>query len=302
MNVFVAGGTGTIGVPLVRALVAAGHRVTALTRSPEKAGTLRAVGARPAVADALDAGALARVVLEARPTHVIHQLTALPREGVVRPGQLAPTNLLRTEGTRNLLAAAIQAGSRRFVAGSFAPMLAVPEDAPRAVREGADAVRSMESQVLEATRQGLIGGVVLRYGLFYGPGNPAFERTVRLVRRRMMPVVRGDRGLLPWIHLDDAVSATVAALDEAPAGAVYDIVDDQAVSMSDMVREIAKQTGAAAPLAIPAWVPRLLSPFMASMLTTRLTLSNARARAELEWRPRYPTWRDGVSQLVRQAA
>jgi nucleoside-diphosphate-sugar epimerase len=118
----------------------------------------------------------------------------------------------------------------------------------------------------------------------------------------MLPVVRGDRGLLPWIHLDDAVSATVAALDEAPAGAVYDIVDDQAVSMSDMVREIAKQTGAPAPLAIPAWLPRLLSPFMAGLLTLRLPLSNARARAELQWRPRYATWRQGVSQLVRPAA
>jgi nucleoside-diphosphate-sugar epimerase len=302
MDVFVAGGTGTIGVPLVRALVAAGHRVVASTRSPEKAASLRALGARPAIADALDADALARLVREARPTHVIHQLTALPKEGAIRPGQLAPTNRLRTEGTKNLLAAAIEAGARRFIVGSFAPMLAVPEDAPRPVRAGADAVRSMETQVLEASRKRLIGGVVLRYGLFYGPGNPVTERTVRLVRRRMMPVVRDDHGLLPWIHLDDAVSATVAALDGAPAGAVYDIVDDQAVSMSEMVREIAKQAGAPAPLTIPGWLPRLVSPFMAGLLSLRLPLSNARARADLGWRPRYATWREGVSQLVRQAA
>jgi nucleoside-diphosphate-sugar epimerase len=118
----------------------------------------------------------------------------------------------------------------------------------------------------------------------------------------MMPVVRDDHGLLPWIHLDDAVSATVAALDGAPAGAVYDIVDDQAVSMSEMVREIAKQAGAPAPLTIPGWLPRLVSPFMAGLLSLRLPLSNARARADLGWRPRYATWREGVSQLVRQAA
>jgi nucleoside-diphosphate-sugar epimerase len=302
MNVFVAGGTGTIGVPLVRALVAAGHQVTALTRSPDKASAVRALGARPAVADALDAGALARVVLEARPTHVVHQLTALPRDGITRAEQLAPTNRLRAEGTTHLLEAAIRAGAARFLAGSFAPLLAVPPDAPRLVREAVDAVGSMEAQVLEATRRGLIEGVVLRYGLFYGPGNPATERLVALVRRRRMPVVRGDQGLLPWIHLDDAVAATVAALDAAPPGRVYDIVDDQAVSISEMVREIARQAGAPDPWTVPAWLPRLVSPYMAGFFSMRLPLSNEKAAADFGWRPRYRTWREGVSQTVLQAA
>jgi nucleoside-diphosphate-sugar epimerase len=302
MNVFVAGGTGTIGVPLVRALVQEGHQVTAMTRSPEKVPAIRALGARPAVADALDPDALARVVLEAQPTHVVHQLTALPREGITRAGQLVPTNRLRAEGTRHLLDAAVRAGARRLVAGSFAPMAAVPPDAPGPLGEAAEAVRAMEAQVLEAARQGSIEGVVLRYGLWYGPGNPMTDRVVRLVRRRMMPVVRNDRGLLPWIHLDDVVGATLAALHRGASGAVYDVVDDQAVSMSDMVREIARQAGAPRPFAVPARVLRLVSPYMAGFLSIRLPLSNEKARAELGWRPRYRTWREGVSQALLQAA
>jgi nucleoside-diphosphate-sugar epimerase len=302
MKVFVAGGTGTIGVPLVRALVAAGHEVTALTRSPEKAAHVRALGAQAAVADALDAEALARAVLDARPTHVIHQLTALPKEGIRRPEQLTPTNRLRDDGTRNLLAAAIRAGARRLVAGSFAPLLGVPEDVPPGVREGVEAVRSMEAQVVGAAKQGLIEGVVLRYGLWYGPGNPATEKIAGLVRRRLMPVVRHDQGLLPWIHIDDVVSATVAALDRGRSGAVYAIVDDQPASMSDIVREIARRSGAPRPIAVPAWVLRLASPYMAGFLSMRLALSNQEARADLGWRPAYPTLREGVSQLVLQAA
>jgi nucleoside-diphosphate-sugar epimerase len=302
MKVFVAGGTGTIGVPLVRALVAAGHEVTALTRTAEKAAGVRALGARAAVADALDADALARAVLDARPTHVIHQLTALPRDGITRAEQLTPTNRLRDEGTRNLLAAAVRAGAGRFVAGSFAPLVGVREPMPRGVPEAVNAVRSMEAQVIEAARHGLIGGVVLRYGLWYGPGNPMTEKITGLVRRRLMPVVRNDQGLLPWIHQDDVVAATVAALDRGRAGEAYDIVDDQPASMSDMVREIARRSGAPRPIAVPAWVLRLASPYMAGFLSLRLALSNEKARADLGWRPAYATLREGVSQLVLQAA
>jgi nucleoside-diphosphate-sugar epimerase len=128
------------------------------------------------------------------------------------------------------------------------------------------------------------------------------DQVVRLVRRRMMPVVRNDRGLLPWIHLDDVVGATLAALHRGASGAVYDVVDDQAVSMSDMVREIARQAGAPRPFAVPARVLRLVSPYMAGFLSIRLPLSNEKARAELGWRPRYRTWREGVSQALLQAA
>jgi nucleoside-diphosphate-sugar epimerase len=303
MNIFVAGGTGTIGVPLVRALLAAGHQVHSLTRSASKADEIRALGAQPAIADALDAGGLRRVVLAARPTHVIHQLTALPKEGARRASDLAATSRLRSEGTRNLLEASIAAGARRIVAGSFAAFQAeLPANAPREVMEGVAAVRSMESQILEASSRGAIEGVVLRYGLFYGPGNPATARMMHMVRRRMLPVVRDDQGLLPFIHVEDAVSATIAALDRAPAGSAYDIVDDQPASMRDIVEGMARQAGAPRPFAVPQWVPRVLSPFMAGFMSIRLPLSNAKARAELGWAPRYPTWREGLAGMVERAA
>ena len=168
MNVFLAGGSGAIGVPLVRLLVAGGHQVTALTRSSANATMLRGLGATAAVADALDPDALHRVVVAAHPTHVIHQLTALPKAGPRRATDLMPTNRLRIDGTRNLIAAAVAAGAARIVGGSFALMgAASTQPIPADVRDAADAVRSMESQILEASRSGAIEGVVLRYGLFY---------------------------------------------------------------------------------------------------------------------------------------
>jgi len=298
MNVFLAGGSGAIGVPLVRALVAAGHSVTALTRSPANAPMLRALGATPAVADALDADALRRVVVAAHPTHVIHQLTALPKGGPRSARDLMPTNRLRTEGTRNLVAAASAAGAARMIGGSFALLGAAKSGIPPGIAAAADAVQSMESQILEA--RGL-EGVVLRYGLFYGPETASTLQMIALARRRLLPAVRGDRGLLPWIHVDDAASATVAALDRAPAGSTYDIVDDRAVSSSEMARAIAAAAGAPRPIAVPAWLPRLVAPYLARMMAIRLPLSNEKARAELGWRPAFPTIDEGLSTLRRAA-
>lgn len=302
MNVFLAGGSGAIGVPLVRALVAGGHQVTALTRTAANEAKLRALGATPAVADALDAGALRRVVVAAHPSHVIHQLTALPKAGPRSARDMVPTNRLRIEGTRNLIAAAVAAGAKRLVGGSFALMGAAKSGVPPDAQQAADAVRSMESQILEASRAGLIEGVVLRYGLFYGPDNGMTDQLIALARRRLLPAVRGDRGLLPPIHLEDAASATIVALERAPAGSVYDIVDDRAVSMSDMARAIAESIGAPRPIAVPSWLPRLLSPYMTRMMAIRLPLSNEKARVELGWRPMYPTIYDGLSRTVRRAA
>jgi len=298
MNVFLAGGSGAIGVPLVRALVAAGHSVTALTRSPANAEKLRALGATPAVADALDAAVLRRVVVAAHPTHVIHQLTALPKGGPRSARDLIPTNRLRIEGTRNLIDAASAAGAARILGGSFALLGAAKLAIPPGTEAAAAAIQSMESQILEAGR---IEGVVLRYGLFYGPETASTMQMVALARRRMLPAIRGDHGLLPWIHVDDAASATVAALDRAPAGSTYDIVDDRAVSMSEIARAIAAAAGAPRPIAIPLWLPRLVAPYMARMLSIRLPLSNEKARAELGWRPAFPTIHEGLSRLSRAA-
>jgi len=302
MNVFVAGGSGTIGIPLVSALTAAGHQVTALTRSAGKQTELRALGATAAVADALDRDALIAAVEAAQPTHVIHQLTALPKEGPRSTRDLAATNRLRIDGTRNLLDAAIKAGARRFIVGSFA--LLAPRgpigSAPEA--EAAAAVRSMESQVINKTAQGLIEGVILRYGMFYSRTTPSTIQMIDMVRRRRLPIIRGDSGQLPLIHIEDAVSATLAALDRAPAASIYDIVDDRAVSGSDIVLAIAEFTHSPAPFKVPAWLPRLVAPYRARLLSVQMPLSNAKAKAELGWTPKYPTMRDGLAAMFSRAA
>lgn len=302
MNVFVAGASGTIGVPLVRALVAAGHNVTAMTRSPEKRDSLRALGATPVVADALDAAGLTRAVVDAKPDVVIHQLTNLPKTGVRSARELESTNRLRTEGTRNLIAAAVAGKAKRIIGASFVMALAAKPDEHGRVEEGAAAINSMESQIVDASRSGAIEGIVLRYGMWYGPGNPMTQQMVAMARRRLLPTVRGDRSLLPVLHLDDAVSAAVAALDHGRPGTIYDVVDDEPVSMTEIVRELASRSGAPRPLTVPAWLPKLLSPYMARITSVRLPLSNQKARAELNWRPRYPTMRDGLAHTMSSAA
>jgi nucleoside-diphosphate-sugar epimerase len=302
MNIFLAGGTGAIGIPLVRELVAAGHQVTALTRSPANQEMLRALGARPAIADALDREALIAAVAAARPTHVIHELTALPKGGPRKASDLAPTNRLRTDGTRNLLDAAIKTGARRFIVGSFGILSARGSADAASGDEAAAAVQSMESQVLDATRRGAIEGVILRYGMFYGLETASTVTMIEMVRKRRLPVIRGDAGQLPFIHIEDAVSATIAALDRAPAGAVYDIVDDRAVSISEIVNTIAAYSGSPAPYHVPAWLPRLVAPYMARIMSIRMPLSNAKARTELGWRPKYSTVREGLAQIFRKAA
>jgi 2-alkyl-3-oxoalkanoate reductase len=302
MNVFVAGGSGTIGVPLVRALVAAGHQVSALTRSAGKQAELRALGARPVVADALDRNALIAGVESAQPAAVIHQLTALPKDAPRKRSDLDATNRLRIDGTRNLLDAAIRAQVRRFLVGSFALLSPRGSADPDPNDSAAAAVRSMETQVLDATRAGSIEGIILRYGLFYGLEAPSTQAMIEMVRKRRLPVVRHDAGQLPLIHLDDAVSATVRALELAPAGAVYDIVDDRAVSLTEVADALAEYTGSPKPLRVPAWLPRLVSPYMARVTSVRMPLSNARAKTELGWQPKYPTMRDGVARMFRRAA
>lgn len=302
MHVFIAGGTGAIGVPLTRALVAAGHQVTASTRSAANAPILQRLGARPAIVDALDADALRRAVVAARPTHVVHQLTALPKGGPKSVRDLEATNRLRVEGTSNLIAAAVAAGATRIVGGSFALIGGAAPGMPAGVDAAAAAVHSMESQILDAGRSGLIEGVVLRYGLFYGPEVASTIEMMAMARRRLLPVIRGDRSLLPCIHVDDAAGATIAALDRAPAGGTYDIVDDQPVSFSDFVRALAAAGGAPKPIAVPSWLPRLVAPFMAKMISLRLPLSNQKARAEMAWQPSFPTIQAGLAQTRAHAA
>jgi nucleoside-diphosphate-sugar epimerase len=302
VKVFVAGGSGAIGIPLVRALVAAGHQVTALTRSNNKVDKLRGLGASVAVADALDREALSVAVRAAQPTHVIHQLTALPGAGPRRARDIEPTNRLRIDGTRNLLESATAAGAKRFLVGSFAmlaPRVPVPEGGEDTA---AAAVRSMETQVLDASAKGLIEGVILRYGMFYGLETPSTSAMIDMIRKRRLPVIRGDAGQLPIIHIEDAVSATLRALKVAPAGSTYDIVDDQAVSLSEIVEAIAEFTGSPKPIRVPGWLARLLAPYMARLTSMRMPLSNFKAKTELGWQLRYPNMRSGLAQIFRKVA
>jgi len=297
MNVFIAGGSGTIGIPLVRALIADGHAVTAMTRSSNKQDKLKRMGASVLVVDALNRDAVIAAVRAAKPTHVIHQLTALPRSGPRRSGDVNATNRLRIDGTRHLLEAAIHAGVRRFVAGSFAllaprdPMIAQSKD------PAAAAVASMEKQVLETTANGFIEGIILRYGMFYGLDVPSNIAMIDMVRKRRLPVVRKDASQLPFIHLEDAVSATLRALEFATAGSIYEIVDDHAFCFSEIVEIIAELSNSAKPFKVPAWLPRIVSPYLTRMTSIRLPLSNAKAKSELDWRPKYKTMREGLAHM-----
>lgn len=291
MHILIAGGTGAIGLPLAHALSDAGHQVTALSRSTARHAGLRESGITGVAVDALDRDALVRVVERARPTHIVHQLTALPEGGPRRNTDIEQTNRLRIEGTRNLLDAAIHAGAKRFIAGSFAVLAEAPGN------PAGDAVRSMEAQVLDATRRGAIDGVVLRYGLFYGLEAGSTRAMLDMVKGRRLPVPREDHGVLPMIHVADAVSATQQALQHGTPGAVYNVVDNQPVSMTRLIEVMADAVGAPRPFRIPVWLMRLLAPVPARMSRIQLRLSNADTRSALRWSPRYPTIDDGMRAL-----
>jgi nucleoside-diphosphate-sugar epimerase len=309
--VFVAGATGAIGRPLVLRLVAAGHEVTGMTRAPERADAIRAAGAAAVVCDALDARALSAAVAEAAPEVVVHQLTALPRRFRPRDaGIYAATDRIRGEGTRNLIAAARGAGARRLVCQSIAFAYrpgAVPEvrdedaplflDAPAPFGASVRVVAAMEEAVTAA--EGL-DGVVLRYGWFYGPGTYYGEDggTAQDVRRRRFPVIGQGRGLFSFIHTDDAAAATVAAVERGAPG-IYNVVDDEPAPMREWLPVYAEAIGAPKPLRVPVWLARLAAGGMARLVATLPGASNARARAELGWRPRWASWREGFRSAPR---
>jgi 2-alkyl-3-oxoalkanoate reductase len=311
MRVFVAGASGAIGRPLVARLVAAGHEVTGTTRSEERAEAIRAAGAGAAICDALDAAALGAAVVEAEPEVVVHQLTALPERYEPRNAHIYDaTNRVRGEGTRNLLEAAREAGARRFVCQSIAfayapgptPVLK-DEDAPLALDapppfgEGLRITQEMERAVLEAD---WLEGIVLRYGWFYGPGTYYGERGSMTadVRKRRFPVIGRGRGVFSFVHVDDAAAATVAAVEGGPPG-VYNIVDDEPAPMRDWLPAFAEAVGARKPLRVPVWLARLAAGRMATLLNAQPGASNAKAKRELGWQPRWPSWREGFREAPR---
>ena len=308
MRVFVAGATGVIGQQLVPQLVAAGHQVTATTRSAAKTDRLRALGAEPAIVDGLDAMAVGEAVGRAEPEVVIHQMTQIGALTNLRRFDrvFAVTNQLRTRGTDNLLAAATAAGARRFIAASFSgwsnsrtggPVKteADPLDAnpPAAQRETAAAIRYLETAVTEASP---VAGIVLRYGSFYGPG--ASDELFGLVRKRKMPVAGNGAGIWSFIHVADAAAATVAALDHGGRG-VYNIVDDEPAKVADWLPYLAEVLGAKPPMHLPVWLARLMAGQVGVSLLTQIRgSSNAKAKAELDWAPAWASWRQGFRQAA----
>jgi nucleoside-diphosphate-sugar epimerase len=311
VRVFLAGATGAIGAPLLRLLVADGHEVTGMTRSPERAATLRGAGAEAVVADALDAGAVTSAVVAARPQAIVHQLTAIPPRLDPRKimRDFALTDRLRTEGTRNLVAAAQQAGASRVIAQSIAfaydpgppgavhveddPLIADP---PAHFKRSAAAIAELERAV-----RGAEGGVVLRYGYFYGPGTSisAGGSLGQEVARRRLPIVGGGRGVWSFIHVQDAARATLAALTSGSSD-VYNVVDDEPALVREWIPELASALGAKPPRRVPAWLARALAGEYAVMTMTRAQgASNARARRELGWSPRHASWREGFQSALR---
>ena len=307
MRVFVAGATGALGGHLVPGLVAAGHQVTATTRTPGKVARLREAGAEPVVVDGLDRGAVIAAVRAAAPEVIVHQMTALAGMRSLRhPDQaFAATNELRTRGTDNLLAAAARAGTRRVIAQGYAgpapdrgsgPLKTEDDPADwrpiRSAVQGPAAIRHVEEAVpLEAPE-----GIVLRYGGFYGPG--ASDFLLDMLRKRQVPVIGGGTGVWSFIEITDAAAATLAAVDRGEPG-IYNVVDDDPAPVAEWLPYLARVAGARPPLRVPAWLGRLLAgEFVVAQMTTSRGSSNEKARKELVWEPRYASWREGFRAWV----
>lgn len=309
MRIFLAGATGALGTQLIPRLVGAGHDVTGTTRSDAKAGALRAAGAEPVVLDALDRDAVVAAVTAARPDVIVHQLTALGDLSNLRnfDKAFAQTNRLRTEGTDHLLAGARAAGTPRFIAQSYTgwpyartggPVKTEDDpldtDPPRDQRESLAAIRTLEARVTE------FGGIVLRYGGFYGPGTsvgPGGEQ-VEMVRKRRFPVVGSGGGIWSFVHIEDAADATLAAIERGAPG-IYNIVDDDPAPMREWLPVFAQAVGAKPPRRIPRWLGKLAAgDAITTMATESRGASNAKAKRELGWTPAHPSWRQGFAEAV----
>jgi len=317
MRVFVAGASGALGVQLVPKLVAAGHEVVGMTRTASKQDGLRALGAEPVVADALDPDAVARVVGEAEPEVIVHQLTALAGKMSLRDARhpdrssmAKMTNRLRTEGTDHLLAAGRAVGARRFVAQSFGafryartggPVQTEAEpldpDPPGAMRPVVEALLYLEEAV---TTIDWGEGLALRYGGFYGPGTSTSLAPDAVmagpIRKRRFPIVGDGGGVMSHVHIEDAAAATAIAVERGAPG-IYYIVDDEPAPVREWLPVLARALDAKPPRRIPRWLARLAAGEMATLMMTEVRgASNAKAKRELGWQLRYPSWRLGFTK------
>jgi nucleoside-diphosphate-sugar epimerase len=307
MRIFLAGATGVVGQQLIPLLREAGHVVIGTTRSPEKAGHLRAQGVQPEILDALDKQATVGAVTRARPDAIVHQLTAIPANLNLRrfDREFALTNRLRTEGTDNLLAAARAAGVRRVVAQSFAgwtyeraggPVKTEEDpldpDPPPGFRRTLDAIRYLEAalQAAEHTET-----TALRYGWFYGPATSLGRGSALLdaIRRRQLPIVGNGGGIWSFTHIADAAAATLAALQRGATG-TYNVADDEPAPVREWLPFLASAIDAPPPRRVPTWLARMVIGHQGIVVMTESRgCSNAKAKTALDWRPRYPSWRTG---------
>jgi nucleoside-diphosphate-sugar epimerase len=306
MKIFVAGATGVLGRSLVPMLVAEGHEVTGMTRSPEKVAALRTAGAEPVVADALDAQALRAAVLAARPEVVVHALTALPKR--VNPRKVKHDFLvndqLRSRGTRDLVAAAQEAGVQRIIAQSiaFAYLPGPPGtlhtetevlylDGPKAFRRTAQALHELECAVRG------VQGTVLRFGYFYGPGTSiAHAGTVAEdLHKRRMPIVGRGNGVWSFVHVDDAARAIVAALEQKDGEAhIYNVVDDEPAPVREWLPALAQAVGAPRPLRVPTPIARAVAGNLGVLFMEGAQgAANVNVKHELGWEPLIASWREG---------
>jgi 2-alkyl-3-oxoalkanoate reductase len=317
MKIFIAGATGVLGRALVPQLVAQGHEVVGMTRNASKQDLVRSLGARPVVADALDPDAVAQAVASAEPEVIVHQLTALSGKLSARDMRhpdrsfaATMTNRLRTEGTDHLLAAGRAVGARRFVAQSFAAFRFARTGGP--VQTEADPLDPNPPAALRAPLVGILHleravttiewgeGLVLRYGGFYGPGT-AISRApdavmAAPVRKRRFPIVGNGGGVFSHVHIDDAAAATVAAIEHGQPG-IYNIVDDEPAPVREWLPVLASALDAKPPRRIPRWLARLAAGETATLMMTDVRgASNAKAKRELGWKPRYASWRQGFAQ------
>jgi len=304
MRVLVAGASGAVGRQLVPQLVAAGHQVTATTRSPAKLDGLRALGADAVVLDGLDAPAVGAAIAKAEPEVVVHEMTAIPADIDFRKfgKTFAATNELRTAGLDHLLAAASAQGVRRLVAQSYGgwpnirtggPVKTEDDpldpEPPADMKATLDAIRYLERTVTTAALE----GIALRYGNLYGPGSS--EAFVRLLRRRRVPLIGSGGGVWSFLHVTDAAAATVAALTAGAPG-VYNIADDEPAAVAEWLPAVARAVGAKPPLHLPAWAGLPVAGEAAvSMMTQVRGCSNAKAKRELSWRLVWPSWRQGFA-------
>lgn len=302
MRVFVAGGAGALGRRLVPQLVARGHEVTATTTSQGKLSVVEQLGAKGVVMDGLDATSVREAVVAAQPDVIVHEMTAIGKPDLKHMDRwFATTNRLRTEGTDHLLAAAEVAGVPHFVAQSYANWngertggWVKTEDDPMDPLTGTSAepimqaIQHVEDVVTKA------GGAVLRYGGLYGPG--ATDDQVELIQKRQFPLVGDAQGYASWVHLDDAASATVLAVEQKATG-VFNIVDDDPAPANEWLPYLAECAGAKRPMRVPKWLAKLLAGDVAVlMMTEGRGFSNAKAKRELGWQPRLPSWRQGFKE------